>query len=249
FESVAKHIVEGCIEGYNGTIFAYGQTGSGKTYTMVGPGSLRGLIPRAVFYSSSIISTQEACDTFIFEVKCTFAQLYKERLYDLLSNLEIHLDGHGNTVLMGAEERVVNTVSDLISIVDEGLTRRHVAETAMNAESSRSHAILTLTVKTTSSSGGITVHKHSRLNLVDLAGSERQKDAMSSGERLKEASSINRSLLMLGRVIRALSDPDFKQGSYVAYRDSTLTLLLKDSLGGNAQTAVIVTVHSNKKCA
>uniref|UniRef100_A0A0N5A913 Kinesin-like protein n=1 Tax=Syphacia muris TaxID=451379 RepID=A0A0N5A913_9BILA len=265
FNLVAKDIVKGCIEGYNGTVFAYGQTGSGKTYTMIGPGLLAetlkqcpeksGLIPRVAELIFFLLrEKQKKEEAFMFEVKTTFVQLYKEKLYDLLGsdsdvkNLQIRLDDHGNTVLTGAEERVVNTISDLILVVDEGLARRKVAETAMNTESSRSHAILTFTIKTTvCGNNGITVNKCSRLNLVDLAGSERQKDALSAGERLKEASSINLSLLMLGRVIRALSEPDFKHGSYIAYRDSTLTLLLKDSLGGNAQTAVIVTVHPNKR--
>ncbi|VDM41272.1 unnamed protein product [Toxocara canis] len=266
FESIGKRIVDGCLEGYNGTIFAYGQTGSGKTYTMLGPPGgqdvidaqphLRGLIPRAIEYLFRKLQgkSEQAGAVFTYTVKCTFSQLYNENFYDLLSadtrRVIPRAAKNGTMYLAGATEHIVFSTDDVTELLNQGLANRRVAETAMNQESSRSHAIFTLELTTKLAEDGIVNVRRSILNLVDLAGSERQRDTeTNSKSRVKEACSINSSLLILGRVIRELADPDYREGVYVPYRDSELTYLLKDSLGGNARTVFIVTVHANKRFA
>uniref|UniRef100_A0A8C9ZCZ3 Kinesin family member 15 n=1 Tax=Sander lucioperca TaxID=283035 RepID=A0A8C9ZCZ3_SANLU len=198
FSSVAKNIVESCMNGYNGTIFAYGQTGSGKTFTMLGPSELdnftdelRGVIPRSFEYLFFLI------------------------------NREV--------------ERSVSFIEKL-------------ASTSMNRESSRSHAVFTMTLESKESVNEVVNIRMSQLNLVDLAGSERQKDTHTEGSRLKEASSINRSLMCLGQVIMALVDVSNGKNRHICYRDSKLTFLLRDSLGGNAKTYIIANVHPGSKC-
>uniref|UniRef100_F1KRQ4 Kinesin-like protein KIF15 n=1 Tax=Ascaris suum TaxID=6253 RepID=F1KRQ4_ASCSU len=266
FESIGRRIVDGCLGGYNGTIFAYGQTGSGKTYTMLGPPGgqdvideqphLRGLIPRSVehLFRELDEKSEKLGSAFTYQVKCTFSQLYNENFYDLLSadsrRVTPRPNKNGIMYLAGASERVVLSTAEVVQLLNQGLMNRHVAETAMNQESSRSHAIFTLELTTTLIEGGLVNVRRSILNLVDLAGSERQRDTETNSKtRVKEACSINSSLLMLGRVIRELADPNYKKDCYVPYRDSGLTYLLKDSLGGNARTAFIVTVHPNKRYA
>ncbi|KHN88396.1 Kinesin-like protein KIF15-A [Toxocara canis] len=266
FESIGKRIVDGCLEGYNGTIFAYGQTGSGKTYTMLGPPGgqdvidaqphLRGLIPRAIEYLFRKLQgkSEQAGAVFTYTVKCTFSQLYNENFYDLLSadtrRVIPRAAKNGTMYLAGATEHIVFSTDDVTELLNQGLANRRVAETAMNQKSSRSHAIFTLELTTKLAEDGIVNVRRSILNLVDLAGSERQRDTeTNSKSRVKEACSINSSLLILGRVIRELADPDYREGVYVPYRDSELTYLLKDSLGGNARTVFIVTVHANKRFA
>ncbi|RXN03027.1 kinesin KIF15 [Labeo rohita] len=201
FSSVAKNIVESCMNGYNGTIFAYGQTGSGKTFTMLGPSELdnfsdemRGVIPRSFEYLFFLI------------------------------NREV--------------ERVLSM----------GWRNRRVASTSMNRESSRSHAVFTMTLESKETGQEVVNIRTSQLNLVDLAGSERQRDTHAEGSRLKEASSINRSLMCLGQVIMALMDVSNGKNRHICYRDSKLTFLLRDSLGGNAKTYIIANVHPGSKC-
>ncbi|XGW03695.1 hypothetical protein V3C99_015121 [Haemonchus contortus] len=256
FERVAGRIIDGCVNGFNGTIFAYGQTGSGKTHTMLGPSQIenfllspehRGLIPRAcdALFTKLCTKAAEKGDNFKYEVVCRFVELYNEEFYDLLSNSQqkLSIRSDSNVVqLLGVTEHSVQSGVDLMRILEVGWDARRTAETAMNRESSRSHAIFIIDVKTEELVNTIVNKKCATLNLVDLAGSERQSHAKTVGERFKEAININLSLSVLGRVIRTLSAVH-RRDEFVPYRDSKLTHILRDSLGGNSKTAVIVNLH------
>ncbi|KIH45898.1 kinesin motor domain protein, partial [Ancylostoma duodenale] len=245
FEELASRIIDGCVDGYNGTIFAYasvpGQTGSGKTHTMLGPHHVenfmlnpeqRGLIPRA-------------CEA-LFTKLCTRAAEASPPIYSFCSYAQDDRPSSFQVVqLLGASEHSVLSSVDMMRILEVGWDARRTAETAMNRESSRSHAIFIVEVKTEELINTIVNKKCATLNLVDLAGSERQTQAKTVGSRFKEAININLSLTVLGRVIRTLSSVNRGDG-HVPYRDSKLTHILRDSLGGNSRTAVIVNLHPDK---
>lgn len=261
FSIVAKNIVESCMNGYNGTIFAYGQTGSGKTFTMLGPSesdnfthNLRGVIPRSFEYLFFLINREKekAGDGKSFLCKCSFIEIYNEQIFDLLDSASagLFLREHikKGVFVVGAVEQVVTSAAEAYQVLSMGWRNRRVASTSMNRESSRSHAVFTVTVESMETNGGIVNIRSSQLNLVDLAGSERQKDSQAEGVRLKEAGSINRSLSCLGQVITALVDVSNGKQRHICYRDSKLTFLLRDSLGGNAKTYIIANVHPGSKC-
>ncbi|XP_074616502.1 kinesin-like protein KIF15 isoform X2 [Acropora palmata] len=263
FGAVGKKIVEGCVTGYNGTIFAYGQTGSGKTFTMLGPAEgeeesfthqLRGVIPRAFEYLFSLINREQEKhgDHVEFLCRCSFLEIYNEQIFDLLDPASIGLslreDIKKGVFVDGLLERDVGSARDAYRVLNSGWLNRRVASTSMNRESSRSHAVFTVTLESKERKAGMASIKVSRLHLVDLAGSERQKDTHAEGVRLKEASSINKSLSALGNVIMALVDITHGKNRHVHYRDSKLTFLLRDSLGGNAKTYLIANVHPSAKC-
>ncbi|XP_001114881.3 kinesin-like protein KIF15 isoform X1 [Macaca mulatta] len=261
FSTVAKSIVESCMSGYNGTIFAYGQTGSGKTFTMMGPSesdnfshNLRGVIPRSFEYLFSLIDREKekAGAGKSFLCKCSFIEIYNEQIYDLLDSASagLYLREHikKGVFVVGAVEQVVTSAAEAYQVLSGGWRNRRVASTSMNRESSRSHAVFTITIESMEKSNEIVNIRTSLLNLVDLAGSERQKDTHAEGMRLKEAGNINRSLSCLGQVITALVDVSNGKQRHVCYRDSKLTFLLRDSLGGNAKTAIIANVHPGSRC-
>ncbi|XP_023556410.1 kinesin-like protein KIF15 [Octodon degus] len=261
FSTVAKSIVESCMSGYNGTIFAYGQTGSGKTFTMMGPSesdnfshNLRGVIPRSFEYLFSLIDREreKAGVGKSFLCKCSFIEIYNEQIYDLLDSASagLYLREHikKGVFVVGAVEQVVTSAAEAYQVLSGGWRNRRVASTSMNRESSRSHAVFTVTVESMQKSNETVNIRTSQLNLVDLAGSERQKDTHAEGVRLKEAGNINRSLSCLGQVITALVDVGNGKQRHVCYRDSKLTFLLRDSLGGNAKTAIIANVHPGSRC-
>ncbi|XP_054653545.1 kinesin-like protein KIF15-B isoform X2 [Dunckerocampus dactyliophorus] len=260
FSSVAKSIVESCMNGYNGTIFAYGQTGSGKTFTMLGPSELdnftdelRGVIPRSFEYLFFLINREtERSQTKSFLCKCSFIEIYNEQVFDLLDTASASLFVRENikkgVFVEGAVEKFVNSAAEAYQVLSRGWRNRRVASTSMNRESSRSHAVFTMILESKESMNEVVNIRTSQLNLVDLAGSERQKDTHTEGYRLKEASSINRSLMCLGQVIMALVDVSNGKNRHICYRDSKLTFLLRDSLGGNAKTYVIANVHPGSKC-
>uniref|UniRef100_A0A2K5RMM5 Kinesin-like protein KIF15 n=1 Tax=Cebus imitator TaxID=2715852 RepID=A0A2K5RMM5_CEBIM len=261
FSTVAKSIVESCMSGYNGTIFAYGQTGSGKTFTMMGPSesdnfshNLRGVIPRSFEYLFSLIDREKekAGAGKSFLCKCSFIEIYNEQIYDLLDSASagLYLREHikKGVFVVGAVEQVVTSAAEAYQVLSGGWRNRRVASTSMNRESSRSHAVFTITVESMEKTNDIVNIRTSLLNLVDLAGSERQKDTHAEGMRLKEAGNINRSLSCLGQVITALVDLSNGKQRHVCYRDSKLTFLLRDSLGGNAKTAIIANVHPGSRC-
>ncbi|XP_042356608.1 kinesin-like protein KIF15-A [Plectropomus leopardus] len=261
FNSVAKNIVESCMNGYNGTIFAYGQTGSGKTFTMLGPSELdnftdelRGVIPRSFEYLFFLINreVERSGQAKSFLCKCSFIEIYNEQIYDLLDTASACLFLRENIkkglFVEGAVEKFVNSAAEAYQVLSMGWRNRRVASTSMNRESSRSHAVFTMTLESKESINEVVNIRMSQLNLVDLAGSERQKDTHTEGSRLKEASSINRSLMCLGQVIMALVDVSNGKNRHICYRDSKLTFLLRDSLGGNAKTYIIANVHPGSKC-
>ncbi|CAH3020308.1 unnamed protein product, partial [Porites evermanni] len=263
FGAVGKKIVEGCVAGYNGTIFAYGQTGSGKTFTMLGPAEgeeesfthqLRGVIPRAFEYLFSLVNREQEKhgERVEFLCRCSFLEIYNEQIFDLLDPASIGLslreDLKKGVFVDGLLERDVASARDAYRVLNSGWLNRRVASTSMNRESSRSHAVFTMTLESKERKAGMASIKVSRLHLVDLAGSERQKDTHAEGLRLKEASSINKSLSALGNVIMALVDITHGKTRHVHYRDSKLTFLLRDSLGGNAKTYLIANVHPSAKC-
>ncbi|XP_059801689.1 kinesin-like protein KIF15 [Hypanus sabinus] len=261
FSTVGRGIIESCMNGYNGTIFAYGQTGSGKTFTMLGPSksdnfthNLRGIIPRSLEYLFYLINREKekGGGTRSFLCKCSFIEIYNEQIFDLLdaasSGLFLRESIKTGVFLEGVIEQVVTSAAEAYQVLSMGWRNRSVASTSMNRESSRSHAVFTLAIESKEKINSLVSIRMSRLNLVDLAGSERQKDTQAEGLRLKEASSINRSLSCLGNVIMGLVDVTNGKSRHIAYRDSKLTFLLKDSLGGNAKTYIIANVHPGSKC-
>uniref|UniRef100_A0A9J8BR17 Kinesin motor domain-containing protein n=1 Tax=Cyprinus carpio carpio TaxID=630221 RepID=A0A9J8BR17_CYPCA len=261
FSSVAKNIVESCMNGYNGTIFAYGQTGSGKTFTMLGPSELdnfsdelRGVIPRSFEYLFFLINreVERSGGLKSFLCKCSFIEIYNEQIYDLLDSVSTSLflreDIKRGVFVEGAVEKYAASAAEAYQVLSMGWRNRRVASTSMNRESSRSHAVFTMTLESKETAQEVVNIRTSQLNLVDLAGSERQRDTHAEGSRLKEASSINRSLMCLGQVIMALMDVSNGKNRHICYRDSKLTFLLRDSLGGNAKTYIIANVHPGSKC-
>ncbi|XP_059118796.1 kinesin-like protein KIF27 isoform X3 [Peromyscus eremicus] len=253
-----KPLVLSLIEGYNATVFAYGQTGSGKTYT-IGGGHVasvvegqKGIIPRAIQEIFQSISENPSID---FKIKVSYIEVYKEDLRDLLEletsmkDLHIREDDKGNTVIVGAKECQVESVDEVMSLLEVGNAARHTSTTQMNEHSSRSHAIFTISIcqveKNTEAAedGEWYSHRHivSKFHFVDLAGSERVTKTGNTGERFKESIQINSGLLALGNVISALGDPR-RKSSHIPYRDAKITRLLKDSLGGSAKTVMITCV-------
>ncbi|KAI1459941.1 kinesin-domain-containing protein [Annulohypoxylon moriforme] len=256
YDDVVKPILEEMLGGYNCTIFAYGQTGTGKTYTMSGNmtetlGILSddaGIIPR-VLHSLFHKLDMENTDSF---VKCSFIELYNEELRDLISaeesaKLKIFDDtsrkGHATTVVQGMQESHIKNASEGIKLLQDGSLKRQVAATKCNDLSSRSHTVFTITacVKQTGEDGEEYVSA-GKLNLVDLAGSENIQRSGAENKRAAEAGLINKSLLTLGRVINALVD----RSSHIPYRESKLTRLLQDSLGGRTKTCIIATISPAK---
>ncbi|CAN0193041.1 unnamed protein product [Ectocarpus sp. 6 AP-2014] len=266
FSEVGKPVTEACLEGYNGTIFCYGQTGSGKTFTTFGPGAvmenhltpsdpksyaLRGLVPRVLEYLYANIARQvdNGGGKVSYSCKCSFFEIFNEKVFDLVDEsnrdnpmgLTVREDTRKGVYVEGLMEEDVDGVESACEVLHRGFRNRHVGETAMNRESSRSHAVFTLVIQATEvvEEEGLTRSRVARFNLVDLAGSERQKDTQASGERLKEASNINKSLSTLGQVINALVEKSAGRFRHVHYRDSKLTFLLRDSLGGNSKTMLV----------
>ncbi|KAJ2261777.1 hypothetical protein GGI01_002033 [Coemansia sp. RSA 376] len=257
FEAVGKRAVEQCMQGYNGTIFAYGQTGSGKTFTMQGArdeftgpdDDLRGLIPRCFEHLFARIAEEEArCNGRVkYLCKASYIEIYNEAIYDLLDPLirtcALREDIKKGIFIDNVTEETVQDPNEAYSVFVRGTTSRHVSATSMNRESSRSHSVLMLIIQSlTQMDTGLTEIRESKFNLVDLAGSERQKLANTSGMRLKEAANINKSLSTLGNVINSLVDISNGRPRHVNYRDSKLTFLLRDSLGGNSVTFIIANV-------
>ena len=258
FEIVGKPITASCMRGYNGTIFAYGQTGAGKTFTIQGAGyeefsskvkvnyHLRGILPRCFEYLFATISEEIAKKKSEYLVKCSFLEIYQENINDLLDpaprNLQLREDMKKGVYVEGLIEETVKSAMETYELLNIGAQNRHVSFTSMNKESSRSHSVFTLIIESKNNIDGLFNFKTSRFHLIDLAGSERQKATDCTGERLKEAGMINKSLSALGNVINSLVDISEGKSRHVHYRDSKLTFLLKDSLGGNSKTFIIANV-------
>jgi len=257
YMAVGRSIIDGVIHGFNGAIIAYGQTGSGKTHTMVGPGGAEdiiggrfdgpdnGIIPRALLE----LQAYAAPTAGAVKLRVSYVEVYQEKIVDLLSPHgkfvcnTIRQDAARGLWIPDVTEMPVQAASEAMEIMRTGNKNRAKAATEMNSDSSRSHAIFIVTVQSDMDVGKV---RFAQLYLVDLAGSERlsrstfgnsEKDAEELRKRMDETKLINQSLLALGKVISALSS----RSSYVPYRDSKLTRLLRNSLGGNARTSIVVT--------
>lgn len=265
YDQAIVPIVNEVLEGFNCTIFAYGQTGTGKTYTMEGNGRKTkdvdmpadaGVIPRAV---QQIVDTLEA-QKAEYSMKVTFLELYNEEITDLLAPedftrsledrqqrkpLALMEDGKGGVLVRGLEEEIVYSANEIYNLLERGSAKRRTAETLLNKQSSRSHSIFSITIHIKEGTPeGEELMKCGKLNLVDLAGSENISRSGARDGRAREAGEINKSLLTLGRVITALVE----HLGHIPYRDSKLTRLLRDSLGGKTKTCIIATVSPSVHC-
>ncbi|KAJ7957285.1 Kinesin-like protein [Quillaja saponaria] len=268
FQLVGVPLVENCLAGFNSSVFAYGQTGSGKTYTIWGPsnsllaehlnGDQQGLTPR-VFERlfARIVEEQikHADKQLKYQCHCSFLEIYNEQITDLLDpnqrNLQIREDVKSGVYVENLTEEYVSTMKDVTQLLIKGLSNRRIGATSINAESSRSHTVFTCVIESRSKSmaDGLSCFKTSRINLVDLAGSERQKLTGAAGERLKEAGNINRSLSQLGNLINILAEvSQTGKQRHIPYRDSRLTFLLQESLGGNAKMAMVCAISPEQSC-
>ncbi|XP_059679824.1 kinesin-like protein KIF7 [Gavia stellata] len=262
YRACVQPLLRAFFRGFNATVFAYGQTGSGKTYT-IGEASVasinedeQGIIPRAMAETFRLIDENDLID---YTVRVSYLEVYKEEFRDLLQvdtaskDIQIREDDKGNVVLCGVKESEVEGLDEVLSLLEMGNTAKHTGATHVNRQSSRSHTIFTVTMEQRRGAGRLPLHHHppsvpasgqvlvSKFHFVDLAGSERIVKTGNTGERLKESIQINSGLLALGNVISALGDPR-RKSSHIPYRDSKITRILKDSLGGNAQTVMIACV-------
>ncbi|XP_019431563.1 PREDICTED: kinesin-like protein KIN-12B [Lupinus angustifolius] len=268
FELVGAPLVENCLAGFNSSVFAYGQTGSGKTYTMWGPANAlsednlsndqQGLAPRVferLFTRIDEEQTNHSDKQLKYQCHCSFLEIYNEQITDLLDpnqrNLPIREDVKSGVYVENLTEEHVCTMKDVLWLLIKGLSNRRVGATSINSESSRSHTVFTCVVESCykSTSDGISRFKTSNINLVDLAGSERQKLTGAAGDRLKEAGNINRSLSQLGNLINILAEvSQTGKQRHIPYRDSRLTFLLQESLGGNAKLAMVCAISPAQSC-
>ncbi|XP_027012210.2 centromere-associated protein E isoform X2 [Tachysurus fulvidraco] len=249
YQDIAKPLVVSTVEGYNGTIFAYGQTSSGKTFTMMGSEHNPGVIPLAM---ADVFQTIKNCPKKEFLLRVSYMEIYNETVTDLLVDswkrkpLEIREGNYKNVYVADLTEELVTSPEQALAWIRKGEKNRHYGKTKMNQRSSRSHTIFRMILESRERSdpasgenadGAIIV---SHLNLVDLAGAERASQTGAEGTRFKEGCNINRSLFTLGQVIKKLSDES--QKGFTNYRDSKLTRILQNSLGGNAKTVIICTI-------
>ncbi|XP_017975859.1 PREDICTED: kinesin-like protein KIN12B [Theobroma cacao] len=268
FQLVGAPLVENCLAGFNSSVFAYGQTGSGKTYTIWGPANAlleenlssdqQGLTPRVferLFARINEEQIKHADKQLKYQCRCSFLEIYNEQITDLLDpnqrNLQIREDVKSGVYVENLTEEYVSSMKDVTQLLMKGLSNRRTGATSINAESSRSHSVFTCVVESRCKSvaDGISSFKTSRINLVDLAGSERQKLTGAAGERLKEAGNINRSLSQLGNLINILAEiSQTGKQRHIPYRDSKLTFLLQESLGGNAKLAMVCAISPAQSC-
>ncbi|KIY43537.1 putative kinesin-1 [Fistulina hepatica ATCC 64428] len=242
FDYGVKETVQDVLNGYNGTVFAYGQTGSGKTFTMMGDidsDEVKGIIPRITEQIFQSIVESDAHLEYL--VKVSYMEIYLEKIRDLLApqndNLQVHEEKSKGVYVKGLSDYYVSSAREVYEIMRTGGHSRVVSATNMNAESSRSHSIFLISIQQRNTESGTL--KNGNLYLVDLAGSEKVGKTGASGQTLEEAKKINKSLSALGMVINALTDAKIK---YVPYRDSKLTRILQESLGGNSRTTLIINV-------
>ncbi|XP_026201774.1 kinesin-like protein KIF14 [Anabas testudineus] len=256
YEKLAKPLLLRAFEGFNTCLFAYGQTGSGKSYTMMGFGEEAGVIPRFCRELFSRLASIE-CEEVKCHVEMSYFEVYNEKIHDLLvtrdepnqRKMPLRVREHPvhGPYVAELSANVVSSYTDIQGWLELGNKQRATAATGMNDKSSRSHSVFTL-VMTQTKTEFVEGEEHdhsitSRINLVDLAGSERCNSAQTSGDRLREGASINKSLLTLGKVISALSEQALSRKKvFIPYRESVLTWLLKESLGGNSKTAMIATL-------
>ncbi|KAK7319015.1 hypothetical protein RJT34_03724 [Clitoria ternatea] len=268
FELVGAPLVDNCLAGFNSSVFAYGQTGSGKTYTMWGPPNAlldensandqQGLAPRVferLFARINEEQIKQSDKQLKYQCHCSFLEIYNEQITDLLNpnqrNLQIREDVKTGVYVENLTEEQVFTIKDVTQLLIRGLLNRRVGTTSANSDSSRSHAVFTCVVESQCKSiaDGVRRFRSSKINLVDLAGSERQKLTGAAGNRLKEAGNINRSLSQLGNLINILAEvSQTGKQRHIPYRDSRLTFLLQESLGGNAKLALVCAISPAQSC-
>ncbi|XP_060516380.1 kinesin-like protein KIF13A isoform X2 [Cylas formicarius] len=251
FDSLGRDILDNAFQGYNACIFAYGQTGSGKSYTMMGSQDSKGIIPRLCDALFGLIAERQSSE-LSYKVEVSYMEIYNERVHDLLDpqpnkqSLKVREHNVLGPYVDGLSQLAVTSFQDIDNLMAEGNKSRTVAATNMNSESSRSHAVFSVILTQTliDIKSGVSGEKVSRMSLVDLAGSERAVKTGAVGERLKEGSNINKSLTTLGLVISKLADQSSgkQKDKFVPYRDSVLTWLLKDNLGGNSKTVMVATI-------
>ncbi|KAF6284428.1 kinesin family member 16B [Rhinolophus ferrumequinum] len=257
FKTLGTDVLKSAFEGYNACVFAYGQTGSGKSYTMMGNSGDSGLIPRICEGLFSRINETTRWDEASFRTEVSYLEIYNERVRDLLRrkssktfNLRVREHPKEGPYVEDLSKHLVQNYGDVEELMDAGNINRTTAATGMNDVSSRSHAIFTIKFTQAKFDSEMPCETVSKIHLVDLAGSERADATGATGVRLKEGGNINKSLVTLGNVISALADlsqdaanPHVKKKQvFVPYRDSVLTWLLKDSLGGNSKTIMIATI-------
>uniref|UniRef100_A0A2K6RTJ2 Kinesin-like protein KIF16B n=1 Tax=Rhinopithecus roxellana TaxID=61622 RepID=A0A2K6RTJ2_RHIRO len=257
FKTLGTDVVKSAFEGYNACVFAYGQTGSGKSYTMMGNSGDSGLIPRICEGLFSQINETTRWDEASFRTEVSYLEIYNERVRDLLRrkssktfNLRVREHPKEGPYVEDLSKHLVQNYADVEELMDAGNINRTTAATGMNDVSSRSHAIFTIKFTQAKFDSEMPCETVSKIHLVDLAGSERADATGATGVRLKEGGNINKSLVTLGNVISALADLSQdaantlakKKPVFVPYRDSVLTWLLKDSLGGNSKTIMIATI-------
>ncbi|XP_061889039.1 kinesin-like protein KIF16B isoform X2 [Entelurus aequoreus] len=257
FRDLGSDVLKAAFEGYNACVFAYGQTGSGKSYTMMGNPGDAGLIPRICEGLFSRIAVSTRWDEASFRTEVSYLEIYNERVRDLLRrkstqtyNLRVREHPKDGPYVEDLSKHLVQNYSDVEELMEAGNIKRTTASTGMNDVSSRSHAIFTINFTQAKFDAEMPSETLSKIHLVDLAGSERADSTGATGVRLTEGGNINKSLVSLGNVISALADlpqdgvysNQKRKCVFVPYRDSVLTWLLKDSLGGNSKTIMIATV-------
>nr|XP_044603389.1 LOW QUALITY PROTEIN: kinesin-like protein KIF19 [Equus asinus] len=242
YRATTQQLVEGVISGYNATVFAYGPSGAGKTHTMLGTDTEPGIYLRTL--ADLFQAIEESRDSADCRVSMSYLEIYNEVIRDLLNPasgfLELREDSRGSIQIAGITEVSTSHAQEIMQLLTKGNRQRTQEPTATNQTSSRSHAVLQVTVRQRRRGTDLAEEVHvGRLFLVDLAGSERASQTQNQGKRMKEGAHINRSLLALGNCINALSEKGSSRTQYVNFRDSKLTRLLKDALGGNSRTVMI----------
>ncbi|ONK74518.1 uncharacterized protein A4U43_C03F7200 [Asparagus officinalis] len=236
--------IAGVVHGLNATVFAYGSTGSGKTYTMVGTRNDPGLMVLSLHTIFDLIKEDKSSDTF--EVACSYLEVYNEVIYDLLEkssgHLELREDPVNGIIVAGLRSIKVHSADRILELLNVGNSRRKTESTEANATSSRSHAVLEITVKRKQKNQYKSQVLRGKLALVDLAGSERASETNNGGQKLRDGANINKSLLALANCINALGKHQKKGLAYVPYRNSKLTRILKDGLSGNSRTVMVATI-------
>lgn len=234
-----KRLIQSAIDGYNVCVFAYGQTGSGKTFTVQGTEDMPGLTPRSISELFGLIGEMTQFDV---QLSCYMVEIYKGELRDLLipknakerPKLEVRMNPQGQVVIKNAKIRDLASVEDTTDVYEKGIAGRKVRATLMNDESSRSHLIFAIMIDVTNKING--KKTSGKMSFVDLAGSEKSSKTQTDKEGQAEANAINSSLSALGNVISALAEG----AKFIRYKESILTRVMQDSLGGNAKTLMFV---------
>lgn len=250
FDKTTKFLIDGIMQGYNASVFAYGSTGAGKTYTMLGTEDQPGIMMQSIDELFNCIDKYE--NERDYKLKISYVEVYNENIKDLLTDREESLDLREDTVkgvcVAGVTEIMTTNVDEIMTYIRQGNRQRTKERTDANEASSRSHAVLQFTVEHKDKAHGINAEINiAKLSLIDLAGSERASNTNNRGLRLVEGANINKSLLALGNCINALCEqtkmgPIAAKNQHIPYRDSKLTRLLKDSLGGNCRTVMIANI-------